>query len=96
VNTTSASKGFELFDKNVRKAFVDPLIENNPVTVQILGVCSSLAVTTQVKQALLMGVGVTLCTALGNVVLAAMRNWIPSSIRIIVPRRDLGPRHRAR
>ena len=84
MNTTSASKGFELFDKNVRKAFVDPLIENNPVTVQILGVCSSLAVTTQVKQALLMGVGVTLCTALGNVVLAAMRNWIPSSIRIIV------------
>jgi Na+-transporting NADH:ubiquinone oxidoreductase subunit D len=84
VRADAPKPALSLVDKQVRKAFIDPLVENNPVTVQILGVCSSLAVTTQVKQALLMGLGVTLCTALGNVVLAAMRNYIPSSIRIIV------------
>jgi Na+-transporting NADH:ubiquinone oxidoreductase subunit D len=84
VKADAPKPALSLVDKQVRKAFIDPLVENNPVTVQILGVCSSLAVTTQVKQALLMGLGVTLCTALGNVVLAAMRNYIPSSIRIIV------------
>jgi Na+-transporting NADH:ubiquinone oxidoreductase subunit D len=84
VKADAPKPALSLVNKQVRQAFVDPLVENNPVTVQILGVCSSLAVTTQVKQALLMGLGVTLCTALGNVVLAAMRNYIPSSIRIIV------------
>jgi Na+-transporting NADH:ubiquinone oxidoreductase subunit D len=79
-----AKSTLQLFDKQVRKAFYDPLVENNPVTVQVLGVCSSLAVTTQVKQALIMGIAVTLCTAFSNLALAAIRNYIPSSIRIIV------------
>lgn len=79
-----AKSSLQLFDKQVRKAFYDPLVDNNPVTVQVLGVCSALAVTTQVKQALIMGIAVTLCTAFSNLVLASIRNWIPGSIRIIV------------
>lgn len=79
-----AKAPLQLFDKKVKKAFVDPLVENNPVTVQILGICSSLAVTTQVKQAVIMGIAVTLCTAFANLALAAIRNYIPNSIRIIV------------
>jgi len=56
----------------------------NPVTVQILGVCSALAVTTQMKPAFVMSLGLTIVTACSNVVISAMRNTIPSRIRIIV------------
>ncbi len=79
---TKAESGF--LGAKAKKAFVDPLSDNNPVTVQILGICSSLAVTTQVQQALVMGIAVAVCTAFSNAALAAIRNFIPSSIRIIV------------
>ena len=61
-----------------------PLNANNPVVVQILGICSALAVTVQLKNALVMGVAVTVIVALANVVISALRNTIPGRIRIIV------------
>jgi len=79
-----AKGSLQLFDKKVRKTFSDPLVDNNPITVQVLGVCSALAVTTQVKQALIMGIAVIFCTSLSNLILASIRNFIPNSIRIIV------------
>ena len=68
----------------VKKAFKDPLSETNPVTIQILGICSSLAVTTQMKPAIVMGIGLTLVTAVSNLAISVMRNAIPNKIRIIV------------
>ena len=67
-----------------RKALVDPLILNNPIGVQVLGICSALAVTTRLDKALVMGIGVTLVTALANVAVSLVRNYTPGSIRIIV------------
>ena len=63
---------------------VDPLIGNNPITLQILGICSALAVTTSMKTALLMCVALTLVLAFSNASISAIRNHIPGSIRIIV------------
>lgn len=68
----------------VKKVIVDPLSDNNPVTIQILGICSSLAVTTQVDKAFVMSVGLTVVTAFSNLVISMMRNQIPSKIRIII------------
>ena len=62
----------------------DPLIGNNPITLQILGICSALAVTTSMKTALLMCMALTLVTAFSNASISAIRNHIPGSIRIIV------------
>ncbi len=67
-----------------KTVFTDPLSNNNPITIQILGICSSLAVTTQVDKAFVMSVGLTLVTAFSNLVISMMRNQIPSKIRIIV------------
>lgn len=61
-----------------------PLIGNNPITLQILGICSALAVTTSMKTALLMAMALTLVTAFSNASISAIRNHIPGSIRIIV------------
>jgi Na+-transporting NADH:ubiquinone oxidoreductase subunit D len=72
------------FSKKNKKLLTNPLDIDNPVTVQILGVCSALAVTTQMKPALVMSIGLTVVTASSNVVISAMRNSIPSRIRIIV------------
>lgn len=69
---------------SLKKVLIDPLSDNNPITVQILGICSSLAVTTQVNTAFVMSVGLTLVTAFSNLVISMMRNQIPSKIRIIV------------
>jgi Na+-transporting NADH:ubiquinone oxidoreductase subunit D len=66
------------------KVFTDPLSENNPVTIQILGICSSLAVTSQVRTALVMAAGLTIVTAGSNWVISLLRNTIPSKIRMIV------------
>lgn len=71
----------QLKDKDV---FVGPLSLNNPVTVQVLGICSALAVTAQLVPALVMGLSVTIITALSNVVISLLRNTIPNRIRIIV------------
>jgi len=73
-----------LFGKPQRDAFVDPIISNNPIAVQVLGICSALAVTTRVDKAVVMGVGVILVTAFANLAVSMVRNHTPSAIRIIV------------
>src|SRR5512133_985605 len=72
----SSSKNFKLLS--------NPLNLQNPVTVQILGICSALAVTTKLKPAIVMGLSVLVVTAFSNLVISAMRNSIPPRIRIIV------------
>jgi Na+-transporting NADH:ubiquinone oxidoreductase subunit D len=73
-----------LFSKKNKKLITDPLTDNNPVTIQVLGICSALAITVQVSQALVMGLSVIFVTIMGNVVISMLRNMIPSRIRIIV------------
>jgi Na+-transporting NADH:ubiquinone oxidoreductase subunit D len=70
--------------KQDRAALLDPVIINNPIGVQVLGICSALAVTTRLDKALVMGIGVTLVTALANLAVSLVRNYTPGSIRIIV------------
>ena len=77
-------KSEPLFSKKNRKLISNPLDLDNPVTVQVLGICSALAVTTQMKPAFVMSLGLTIVTASSNVVISMMRNSIPSRIRIIV------------
>lgn len=80
-----ASKPAEaLFSKRRKKLVTDPLIDDNPITVQVLGICSSLAVTTQMKPTLVMAISVIFVVALSNFVISLMRNTIPSRVRIIV------------
>ena len=73
-----------LFGKHERGALVAPIIANNPIGVQVLGICSALAVTTRIDKALVMGIGVTLVTAFANLAVSLVRKWTPGSIRIIV------------
>ena len=68
----------------IRKNITDPLIDNNPITLQILGICSALAVTTSMNTALLMCVALTTVVALSNLSISMIRNHVPGSIRIIV------------
>jgi Na+-transporting NADH:ubiquinone oxidoreductase subunit D len=67
-----------------RRTLFAPIITNNPIAVQVLGICSALAVTTRIDKALVMGAGVTLVTACANLAVSLVRNYTPSSIRIIV------------
>ena len=62
----------------------DPLADNNPITIQVLGICSALAITAELKASIVMAVSVMFVLGLGNVVISLMRNIIPSKIRIIV------------
>ena len=73
-----------LFSKQNREALLTPLNQNNPIAVQVLGICSSLAVTSQLKPAIVMGLAVTIITAFSNVIISIIRNTIPQRIRIIV------------
>jgi Na+-transporting NADH:ubiquinone oxidoreductase subunit D len=73
-----------LFSKKNRKLVTNPLDIDNPITVQVLGICSALAITSQIKPALVMSLGLTFVTAFSNVFISMMRNSIPSRIRIIV------------
>ena len=73
-----------LFSKENRATFLAPLGVNNPVTVQVLGICSALAVTAHLEPALVMGFSVTIIVALANVIISLLRNTIPNRIRIIV------------
>ncbi len=66
------------------KNFTNPLAANNPVIVQILGICSALAVTVKLEPALVMGLSVTFVAAFSNLVMSLLRNGLPSRIRIIV------------
>lgn len=70
--------------KAERHALVDPIFDNNPIGVQVLGVCSALAVTTQVQTAFVMAIALTAVSALANVSVSFIRNSTPHSIRIIV------------
>jgi len=67
-----------------RRVVVDPLVDNNPITLQVLGVCSALAVTSKLATALLMCVALTIVVAFSNLFISLIRHNIPSSIRIIV------------
>ncbi len=71
-------------NKERKDILVKPLSKSNPVIVLVLGVCSSLAVTAQMKPALVMGISVTVVVAFANVIISLLRNTIPSRIRIIV------------
>lgn len=66
------------------KLVTDPLTDNNPITIQVLGICSALAITAQLKASIVMGISVIFVLAMGNVVISLMRNIIPQKIRIIV------------
>jgi Na+-transporting NADH:ubiquinone oxidoreductase subunit D len=77
-------KSEPLFSKKNKKLITNPLDIDNPITVQVLGVCSALAVTTQMKPALVMAIALTVVTASSNVIISMLRNTIPSRIRIIV------------
>ncbi len=67
-----------------REMLVDPLVDNNPITLQVLGICSALAVTSSLKVALVMAIAVTLVTGFSSMFISMIRNQIPGSIRIIV------------
>ena len=67
-----------------KKTFLDPLIDNNPITKQVLGICSALAVTVKVEQALVMTLALTVVVTMSNTIVSLLRKYIPSSIRIIV------------
>ncbi|MFM8362755.1 MAG: NADH:ubiquinone reductase (Na(+)-transporting) subunit D [Haliscomenobacter sp.] len=84
ISTVVAEEKEPFFGPKERKLLSDPLNSDNPVTVQILGVCSALAVTSMVKPSLIMAVSVTLVTAFSNLVISLIRKSIPKQIRMIV------------
>ncbi len=73
-----------LFSKKNKKLITDPINFNNPVTIQVLGICSALAVTVQMDNAIIMSLAVIFVMVIGNLVVSLMRNIIPSRIKIIV------------
>jgi Na+-transporting NADH:ubiquinone oxidoreductase subunit D len=70
--------------KEMKKVLFGPILDNNPIALQILGVCSALAVTTKLETALVMSLALTFVTAFSNLFISMIRNHIPSSVRIIV------------
>jgi Na+-transporting NADH:ubiquinone oxidoreductase subunit D len=79
-----AEKKEALFSKKNRKLMTDPLDGANPISIQVLGICSALAITVQIEQAFVMSLSVLAVMIFGNIIVSAMRNLIPSRIRIIV------------
>lgn len=73
-----------LFSAKNKRLLTDPLDDDNPITVQVLGICSALAITVQVQQAVVMSISVLFVMLFGNMIIAVFRNSIPSRIRIIV------------
>ena len=73
-----------IFSKKNKKLLSDPLDDNNPITVQVLGICSALAITVQLKPAIVMTLSVIFVMACSNVIISVLRNLIPNRIRIIV------------
>ncbi|MDG2947332.1 NADH:ubiquinone reductase (Na(+)-transporting) subunit D [Bisgaard Taxon 10/6] len=69
---------------NLKKLLLSPIADNNPIALQILGICSALAVTTQLQTAVVMAIAVSLVTAFSSFFISCIRNYIPNSIRIIV------------
>ncbi len=74
----------KLFSKQNKEAFLNPLNLDNPIVVQVLGICSALAVTSQLVPALVMGLCVTIITAFSSLIISAIRTTIPGRIRIVV------------
>lgn len=73
-----------LLSKKDTSLILDPLTDNNPITIQVLGICSALAITAELKASIVMAISVLFVLGVGNVVISLMRNIIPSKIRIIV------------
>ena len=73
-----------LLSKKDSKLILDPLADNNPITIQVLGICSALAITAELKVSIVVSISVLFVLVIGNVVISLMRNIIPSKIRIIV------------
>ncbi len=73
-----------LFSKKNKRLLTDPFNDNNPITIQVLGVCSALAVTPQLKPAFVMAISVTVVIAFSNLIISLIRNSIPSRIRMII------------
>jgi Na+-transporting NADH:ubiquinone oxidoreductase subunit D len=73
-----------LFSKKNQRLLTDPFNDNNPITVQVLGICSALAITVKLEPAIVMSLSVMFVLGMGNVVISLMRNLIPNRIRIIV------------
>lgn len=73
-----------LFSKKNRKLLSDPLDSINPITVQVLGICSALAITVQIQQAIVMSISVIVVTMFSNLIISLLRKLIPNRIRIIV------------
>ncbi len=71
-------------EPTAKEVLVTPILNNNPIALQVLGICSALAVTTKMDTALVMSIAVTLVTAFSSAAVAGIRHWIPSSIRMIV------------
>ena len=74
----------KLFSKENKEVLAEPLNLNNPIVVQVLGICSALAVTSQLQPAIVMGLSVTVITAFANVIISILRKTIPNRIRIVV------------
>ncbi|QDU90016.1 Na(+)-translocating NADH-quinone reductase subunit D [Pirellulimonas nuda] len=70
--------------QSAQKVLLDPLFDNNPIMLQVLGICSALAVTVKLETSVIMGVAVIFVVGMSNLVVSLIRNYIPSSIRIIV------------
>ena len=83
VKTTKKESTFQ-FGKKERKLISDPLNDNNPITVQVLGICSALAVTTLVKQAVVMSIAVVLVCGFANLAISLLRRSVPKEVRMIV------------
>ena len=74
----------KLFSDKTKQVFLGPLSKNNPIAVQVLGICSALAVTAKLEPAIVMGLSVTIILGFSNVIISLLRNTIPNRIRIIV------------
>lgn len=81
---TEAKPKTKLIGKKEREAIVDPLWDNNPITLQVLGICSALAVTSSMQPALVMSMCVVVILGFSNTIISTIRNFIPGKIRIIV------------
>jgi len=73
-----------LLSKKDARLILDPLADNNPITIQVLGICSALAITAELEASIVMSISVLFVLGVGNVIISLMRNIIPSKIRIIV------------
>ena len=81
---TDVAKKSSIFGKKERKIVNDPVWDNNPITLQVLGICSALAITTSLQPALVMCISLTFVMCGSNVIISILRNFIPNKIRIIV------------